>query len=309
MHNFRVCSLVVLVTLTFACTENQAEREDFPYPVLADAVAGPGSDLLDGFIVEDGSWLLAAPFPWREASESDTESYGWTAFLALTDRPRIVTAAYLQQASDLGFTGSSRARCESDIHCSGDVYRQIGPERVTFAVEAVRGEAGLAGSETKIVIISLAGPLQPRANQGVSREVPSELRLPGGDLPSQGERFGGVQFEVDGRSVGDKVWLRLEKGSRLVVPPLLDPRDTLGPTLIALLRFDNDSRSVVSAYLEQLRDYYSGDLDMQTWELAGGFQAHRAIGYCPGGCGDYEISSIRWFDGATYGMIRASTRT
>ncbi len=321
-----LCCTVLGVGCDTPRTERSAGPSDrqLPYPARSDSIAGPGSPLLDGFVVEDGSWLLGAPFPYHTVlvGTGTEESHGrnwysWSAYLALTGDPHAVAAGFLRQGRSLGFSdGNVEPECETDKRCGGELYREedgTSSDRVTLTVETVRGAKGLSNWETDLAIVTVGGIGGTKKPQVTDRAVDNgdaRPESPSGDIPSVGDRFGGVQFEVDGRPVGRKVWLTVEGNSRLVMPPLLDPRgETLGPTMIAIFRIEGDVRSLMGRYRGQAQSFYPGDPSSEEWELNADVDVTQYASYCPAGCGGYEAVAIQWIDGVTYGLIRAGTRS
>jgi hypothetical protein len=202
-------------------------------PVVEGAVHGAGTEIRDGFVVAEGSWLVGVPFP------RDVRDGGWFAVVLVTGQIHRVVRDYTRQARALGidtgdprctvdsngvscgFGGSARARATSAT-IEADIYRdpRFNPRSHLLLTYTNQGT-----DEGK------AGPGE-RSLQSV-RYTPLPSEWP--SLPDDvGDGFG---FAVT-----------LERGTRVVAPPL-----ELGQRRYAVLAVIGDTADVLARYDRQLR--------------------------------------------------------
>jgi hypothetical protein len=259
--------LVLIACLTLAsCTRSAVQRlsagpGEFKFPVDTDSTMGPGSPLVEGFVVEDGSWLLGVPFPEKVVAitpanphlgtqESTRWRYKWSALFAVTGNPETVAKRYLEQARRLGLTeGSTALRCtEADTKksCVGAVSKpsdasEAGALRlqVKSVVDDQKdqrsgwppsyllihgGGLGLTTppEPTKVAAALTEGSPTPEPKNATAESAQDRPSSPAGKLPAPGERFGGAVLKVDGTEVREPVTFTVEPESHIVAPPAFD---------------------------------------------------------------------------------------
>jgi hypothetical protein len=97
---------VAAIALLLGCSCSSEDPEESPSTAVEetvpsaavdpDALAGPGTPLLDGFTVAAGSALIGVAVPHSDGT-------GWTAHLFISGNPVDVVSSYLDQAADHGF--------------------------------------------------------------------------------------------------------------------------------------------------------------------------------------------------------------
>lgn len=319
MRWMAVLALAAVVSAS-SCTRSRGPNE-LPYPVEHASIAGPGSELLDGFSVQEGSWLLGAPFP-RHHVVTDpaapgrivNESYGWDAVLALTGDPRRVAQRYLDLALRVGFEdATAHVRCESNDRCDAQATTRFeGGEEHTFGVSALRSESKLDGYPSVFVRLTVAGlrqgPLLTATDAAATKARPKATpRFHEGRLSGEGDDFGNIRFPLGDQK---RVSFVVEPGSRLVAPSQHDHlAGDLGPAMIAVVKLGRDDDALIARYVRQSRAFYPDGAWTDTWELSGGVKVVQHKSFCGGGCGRFDAVFIEWSDGSTYGLMSASTRS
>lgn len=124
----RVGVLFAAAFLIAGCSSDAGE----PNPQIAEGVPplpGPGTELLDGFVVPEGSQLLGPVFPFPQGTYAgQLPESAWSASLVVDGDPRVVVDDFLDQAVTAGL--EVKSNCE------------VGPRRATCSAHARRVVAG-----------------------------------------------------------------------------------------------------------------------------------------------------------------------
>lgn len=97
-------AVLAAIVLLAACGDEDTQAPSWSdVPVLPSVRAGPGSEMRDGFEVEEGTVLVGTVFPDGIASPfGEITDEGWWALLFVSGEPSEVLEAYLAQAEAIG---------------------------------------------------------------------------------------------------------------------------------------------------------------------------------------------------------------
>ncbi len=160
------CLVFASAALVAGCTatdDDAAPSPAAPVP-LAPGSHGPGTPLLDGFVVPDGARLVDGPLPPLEppASRPDGSSIGsWAATMVVTEDPRPVVADLGAQATANGYV----------LQPQVDLEQPDAPSTSFCRRDAVRYRCAAIGAVRDIRTITLADPLPPSQLRGISLDL------------------------------------------------------------------------------------------------------------------------------------------
>jgi hypothetical protein len=234
----KVAASLAIALVLGSCSLGGGTSQSFP--LAANAAYGPGTPILDGFVVADGTALVGMPIP--------TASGGWTAVMMLlgSASPAAVYDRYRTQASKngMGLSPPSATACQrirSTLKCEGSG----GTPALTVSL-TVRRESSTRGVPQPLILQVTPGQAapEPRAWPTPTRS----LALPGHGRPAA--RGALVKSPVPG-SYGEYVAFRVEPGSEPLTPPMVDVRSVGGVGWLSMLRVTGNGEQVIDSYERQ----------------------------------------------------------